>query len=391
MRPITDLTRILTLIIQIHIHTKQENNMSFQKTPMITAEKTEMLLDNIFNTFNVGGNINTYQLQRIATGIVGTAIYSAVRNTKSKDGFQDQLMKHMQVANGIASHYKFPLDIEYNITREKGNFYKGKVPQLKSKMESLLIKTTSKYITVEDLRDVYKLKKGRRVDYKNIIDVMDELEFQDVTALDEYIGDKDYIKLLSTYVKEHKAELKKEYPDKSFTELKDIVTDKVDRPEDVPAFERLQAQAEDYIKSATRLADETWNQVLPQIVRVYSGCSLSALDGSDGYTGEDRYKLVQAILRSMDWSQKDSNMKLEQIAEDAEMADSETMVAGNLSGALNIIPECNLLIEEAEEVFKSNTSEEISREYENGVSDNLAGNSSHDYEVSENIPHGAIG
>ncbi|RKZ82340.1 MAG: hypothetical protein DRQ39_10815 [Gammaproteobacteria bacterium] len=353
---------------------------NFETVPTISFKAVKDLLEDINNTFNINGRTNTFQLSRIASGGIGNALFTALRSTKSHDGFQANLMKQCKAMNGIARTFNFELDAKWNIDREYDKFFESKVPSLDSKMRAIFLRRAKHY------------GYAGKVTIKNMNDILDEMDFADVSELDEADNDRKYKEAVRSYIKAHRDALKEEYPEASLTDLKQIVADDIlDKPEPVRGYVRLKQDAETVIAKSRELTRETWEAVKQVLEIPYPEADINALDSVDGYDGEDRYRLVQAILRNFDWAQQDSNDKLEEIVMNPEMENMEGIHESNLAGAMVIIPICNELIAEAEQVFQSNTSEEISRELDEGTSDNLAGDNAHDYEVSENIPHGSMG
>lgn len=366
---------------------------AFQATPVIATDDLTSVLYIIHNTFNVNGKVNTFQLNRIASSLLSNALFTALRTTNSRDGFETNFIKNIRAAYGIANGYNFKPEFEWNVDSEHDKFFSSKVPTEESVMKKILLRHANKYGVTE------------KVTIENTMDIMMEMEFADITPLDEKWNDTKYKNDLHNYMQENKDEvrgiidtLKQECADNdtpyTFKTLLDHISNEVfTKPEPVVAFERLKADAENSVAISRRLATETWDKVMTVMANIDKSEGLSTLDGTDGLTGEDRYKLLHAILRNFEWSQKDCNDKLGEIALNPELENMEQLHTDNLNGALTIIPVCNKLIEQADEINKSNTSDEFSRMYEQGSSDNLSddGQTRHDYEVEHNLPHGTVG
>lgn len=365
----------------------------FQNTPVVSSEDVSDLLYIIHNTFNTDGKVNTFQLNRIASSLMGNALFTALRTTNARDGFEAKLVKNYRAAYGIANGFNFTPDFDWNISSEHDKFFNAKVPSEESVMKKILTRMANKY-GVSD-----------KVTIENASDIMLEMEFADITELDEKWNDTSYKNNLHIWMKKNKdkvnaikSDLQQECTDnnKKFNFpmlIKRISEIEFLKPEPVIAFGRLQADARNSVAISRKLADDTWKKVQGVIDNIKTDAGLDALDGTDGLDGEERYRLVQAILRNFDWSQKDCNDKLGEIALNPEMENMESLHESNLNGALAIIPICNAIIEKADEVYKSNTSDEFSRMYEEGSSDNLSddGQNRHDYEVDNNLPHGTVG
>jgi len=348
---------------------------SFQDKPVISFIDLETLLKTIYDTYNINGSINTFQLHKITCNGIGNALFTALRTTNSKDGFETNLIKQKRAMQGIANTFAFKLEPEWNITNEHGRFMDDKVPSVNTKMSKILVLMANKYGVTTEVKS------------ENVSDIIEDMMLEDITDNDIKWNDMDYKNKLHIFIRENRKNLKTEFPDMKGAELKEQAMEQFPKPEPSPAYDRLEADATDFVNKAKTLYTETWEKVKNILDIDYPDVDINALHGTDGLTGSDRYYLVQAILRNFDWAQESSKAKLCEIEMDPEMEKDRKMAQNNYNSAVSLIPMCNMLINSADEVYKSNTSDEFSRMFEEGSSDNVSedGLNRHVYETEHNL------
>lgn len=356
---------------------------SFQTEPTVSYEDTVLLLDTIYNTYNVNGKINTFQMSKIVNQGMGNAIWRALRSTESKDGFQTELVKQCRAMYGIARTYNFEPDFTYNIDREKTRFLEDKIPTALAQMKKAVIYEGAKY----GIKDTVTLGTAMAT--------LDQMEFDGVTEFDENYNNRIFEDQVRQFVKEDATELKKEFPKMGFQAIIDAVIEdeRYEKPEAISSFDRLKLKSEKSVIEFEAKFTGIYSDVMAVQKIEYPNVDINALHGTDGFTGNDRFKLIENILNSFDYSQRADSEKLGEIAFNPDMQKDEKMVKENLSSALVIIAMCNELITEARQVDNSNTSDEYSRVLEEGSSENIsdAGLARQVFESENGLPHGTVG
>lgn len=355
---------------------------TFENKYTVSFEEVLNLLNLIHKTFSTEGVNNTYQLNRIASDGMGNAIFSALSRTYSTAGFQTELIKQCRAMQGIAKTFNFTLDDTYNVNKRHDDHFKNGASTVEKHMFNIMFRNHNLYGVTD------------KVERKTFNDVLVEMDYADITEDDILKSDFKYNKDITEFMHANKSIVKSQFPDAKFDDIKGLVTEYLfPKPEPIKAFDRLTIDATEVHDKAVKLTTDTWELVKTVFTIKYPDADINAFQGTDGFTGVDRFKFVEMIQRNFEWMLKNNNEKLDEIVYNPELGRYTSMHKNNVAGAMIIIDKCNQYITTAKEIDNSNTSDEFSRMAEEGHSDNLDSDNlaRQQYEADNNLPHGSIG